>query len=413
MSIWQTVPENEIKGLEARAADHGGVLQLDDCLSALREEMTDEVVDATRTFWAARGVTLKVDVDPEEDPEAGLPDAVLDAPAPAPSEPDAVAEVVAEVVEVDPIDGPAGDLLRRREVRTSRRKPRSVSLPGGTGGAGTADPVRMYLREIGQVPLLVASEEVDLAMRIEAGVHAEERLADLNASGEIGRIDAGEKARLRRTVRDGERAKQELTQANLRLVVSIAKRYLGRGMQILDLIQEGNLGLMRAVEKFDYTKGFKFSTYATWWIRQAITRAIADQARTIRIPVHMVESINKVHRHQRILMVELEREPTIEGAGGEDRADAPAGAGDPAHLPGPAVARLARRGRGRQPPGRLHRGPARGHARRRGDRELAVRADHVGARRAVGPGEGGRAVALSASTATSRRPSKRSDGSSA
>jgi RNA polymerase primary sigma factor len=170
----------------------------------------------------------------------------------------------------------------------------------------------MYLREIGQVPLLVASEEVDLAKRIEAGVQAEERLADLNASGEIDSLEPVEKAQLRRTVRDGERAKQELTQANLRLVVSIAKRYLGRGMQILDLIQEGNLGLMRAVEKFDYTKGFKFSTYATWWIRQAITRAIADQARTIRIPVHMVESINKVHRIQRQLMVELEREPTIE-----------------------------------------------------------------------------------------------------
>lgn len=308
MSIWQTVPENEIKGLEARAAEHDGVLQLDDCLSALREEMTAEVVDATRTFWASRGVTLKVDVEPEEDPAADLPDAVLESPAPADG------EVVTEVVEVeiDPIDGPAGDLMRRREVRTSRRKPRQSSLPGGTGGAGTADPVRMYLREIGQVPLLVAQEEVDLAMRIESGVFAEERLADLNASGEIEQLDAGEKARLRRTVRDGERAKQELTQANLRLVVSIAKRYLGRGMQILDLIQEGNLGLMRAVEKFDYTKGFKFSTYATWWIRQAITRAIADQARTIRIPVHMVESINKVHRHQRILMVELEREPTIE-----------------------------------------------------------------------------------------------------
>src|SRR5690606_8360482 len=179
-------------------------------------------------------------------------------------------------------------------------------------GGGTSDPVRMYLREIGQVPLLVAQEEVDLAKRIEAGVKAEEQLANLNASGEIDSLDPAEKARLRRTVRDGERAKQELTQANLRLVVSIAKRYLGRGMQILDLIQEGNLGLMRAVEKFDYTKGFKFSTYATWWIRQAITRAIADQARTIRIPVHMVESINKVHRHQRLLIQELEREPTIE-----------------------------------------------------------------------------------------------------
>jgi len=170
----------------------------------------------------------------------------------------------------------------------------------------------MYLREIGQVPLLNAQEEVSLAMRIEAGVLAEERTADLNASGEINTLDAVEKAQLRRTIRDGERAKRDLTQANLRLVVSIAKRYLGRGMHILDLIQEGNLGLMRAVEKFDYTKGFKFSTYATWWIRQSVTRAIADQARTIRIPVHMVESINKVHRHQRALNQELEREPTIE-----------------------------------------------------------------------------------------------------
>ncbi len=310
MSIWQTVPDNEILGLQARAEEHGGVLQLDDALSALREEMTDEVVDETKAFWAARGVTLRVEVEPEVDPTVGLPDAVLDAPAA--TETVEAEDAVVEVVEVDPIDGPAGDLLRRREVRTSRKKARPVSLPGGTGGAGTSDPVRMYLREIGQVPLLVASEEVDLAKRIEAGVLAEERMADLNASGEIADMDAGEKARLRRVVRDGERAKRELTSANLRLVVSIAKRYLGRGMQILDLIQEGNLGLMRAVEKFDYTKGFKFSTYATWWIRQAITRAIADQARTIRIPVHMVESINKVHRHQRLLMVELEREPTIE-----------------------------------------------------------------------------------------------------
>ena len=305
MSIWLNVPENEVRSLQARAEQHGGTLSLDDALSALRAEMTDELVDDTRSFWQARGVRVQVEVEPEADPSENLSDlelapAAKAAPQPVPAEP------------AFDVDGPEGDLMRRREVRTSRKKGRPVSLPGGTGGAGTADPVRMYLREIGQVPLLVAQEEVDLAMRIEAGVKAEERLADLNASGGIDDLDPVEKAQLRRTVRDGERAKRELTQANLRLVVSIAKRYLGRGMQILDLIQEGNLGLMRAVEKFDYTKGFKFSTYATWWIRQAITRAIADQARTIRIPVHMVESINKVHRHQRLLIQELEREPTIE-----------------------------------------------------------------------------------------------------
>jgi RNA polymerase primary sigma factor len=303
VSIWQQVPDSEVRSLQERAEQHGGVLSLDDALSALREEMTDQVVDETKAFWCGRGVTVKVDVEPEVDPTVDIPEAVLR---------DEVAAVELAPDVEDPIDGPGGDLLRRRAVRTSRKKGRPVSLPGGTSGAGTADPVRMYLREIGQVPLLVAQEEVDLAMRIEAGVLTEERIADLNASGEIARLDPEEKARLRRTVRDGERAKQELTQANLRLVVSIAKRYLGRGMQILDLIQEGNLGLMRAVEKFDYTKGFKFSTYATWWIRQAITRAIADQARTIRIPVHMVESINKVHRHQRLLIQELEREPTVE-----------------------------------------------------------------------------------------------------
>ena len=322
MTVWQEVPESELRNLKARADEHGGVLLLDDALSALRMEMTSEVVDETRSFWEQRGIKLQIDVVPEADPIEGLPEDVL---AGAGTEGDAagavlgdaviVADVEVDVVveeTVDPVDGPAGDLMRRRAVRTSRKKARPVSLPGGTAGAGTADPVRMYLREIGQVPLLVAQEEVDLAMRIESGVFAEERVADLNASGEIAGLDPAEKARLRRTIRDGERAKAELTQANLRLVVSIAKRYLGRGMQILDLIQEGNLGLMRAVEKFDYTKGFKFSTYATWWIRQAITRAIADQARTIRIPVHMVESINKVHRHQRLLIQELEREPTIE-----------------------------------------------------------------------------------------------------
>jgi RNA polymerase primary sigma factor len=168
----------------------------------------------------------------------------------------------------------------------------------------------MYLQEIGRVDLLSAEEEVSLAQRIEAGLAAAEEQADLAATG--GEADSEQRVALRRLVRDGKDAERALTRANLRLVVSIAKRYVGRGMLLLDLVQEGNLGLMRAVEKFDWTKGFKFSTYATWWIRQAITRAIADQARTIRIPVHMVESINKVHRMQREMIQELEREPTVD-----------------------------------------------------------------------------------------------------
>ncbi len=176
--------------------------------------------------------------------------------------------------------------------------------------AGGADPTRRYLREIGRVDLLTGPQEVKLAERIEAGLESEHVLADLAASEKLSELEPIERARLRRSQRDGEKAREELTQANLRLVVSIAKRYVGRGLLLLDLIQEGNLGLMRAVEKFDHKKGFKFSTYATWWIRQAITRAIADQARTIRIPVHMVESINRVKRMQRQMLSELEREPT-------------------------------------------------------------------------------------------------------
>src|SRR5918996_4506452 len=170
----------------------------------------------------------------------------------------------------------------------------------------------MFLREIGRLALLVAAEEVELAKRIESGVEASVELAELDASGRLGKLDRTEAVRLQALADDGDDAKSSLIQANLRLVVSIAKRYVGRGMQLLDLIQEGNLGLMRAVEKFDYTKGFKFSTYATWWIRQAITRAIADQARTIRIPVHMVEHMNRVTRAKRQLHQELEREPTID-----------------------------------------------------------------------------------------------------
>jgi RNA polymerase primary sigma factor len=171
---------------------------------------------------------------------------------------------------------------------------------------GGFDPVRMYLKEIGKVPLLTGEQEVTLAKRIEAGVHASDRLeVEPSITGEA-------RTSLEAVVTDGEMAKKQLTEANLRLVVSIAKRYVGRGMALLDLVQEGNLGLIRAVEKFDYTKGFKFSTYATWWIRQAITRAIADQARTIRIPVHMVETMNKVLRVQRQMLQELGREPTVE-----------------------------------------------------------------------------------------------------
>jgi RNA polymerase primary sigma factor len=168
----------------------------------------------------------------------------------------------------------------------------------------------MYLKEIGRVALLTGPEEVGLAQRIEAGAAARVRLEEI--AGLPGDAVVAERARLDAVEADGLEAKRQLIQANLRLVVSIAKRYVGRGMLLLDLIQEGNLGLMRAVEKFDYSKGFKFSTYATWWIRQAITRAIADQARTIRIPVHMVETINKVLRVQRQMVQELEREPTVE-----------------------------------------------------------------------------------------------------
>nr|WP_221378754.1 MULTISPECIES: RNA polymerase sigma factor [Actinoplanes] len=174
----------------------------------------------------------------------------------------------------------------------------------------SADSVRAYLKQIGKVPLLNAEQEVELAKRIEAGLYAAERLRACDEGEE--KLERNMERDLRWIGRDGERAKNHLLEANLRLVVSLAKRYTGRGMAFLDLIQEGNLGLIRAVEKFDYTKGYKFSTYATWWIRQAITRAMADQARTIRIPVHMVEVINKLGRIQRELLQDLGREPTPE-----------------------------------------------------------------------------------------------------
>ena len=203
---------------------------------------------------------------------------------------------------------------KARTVRTTRSRSRARGIDASTVML-TGDPVRMYLKEIGKVDLLTAAEEVDLAMKIEAGLDAADKLEKQEA-GEI-ELTRAEMRRLMRVEQVGLDAKQALISANLRLVVSIAKRYVGRGMLFLDLIQEGNLGLIRAVEKFDYEKGFKFSTYATWWIRQAITRAIADQARTIRIPVHMVETINKLVRVQRQLLQDLGRDPTPEEIGAE------------------------------------------------------------------------------------------------
>ncbi len=203
---------------------------------------------------------------------------------------------------------------KRPRARTSRTRARVRGIDASTVML-TGDPVRMYLKEIGKVDLLTAADEVDLAMKIEAGLQATEQL-EAAEDGEL-ELSRAEKRRLMRVEQVGLDAKQALISANLRLVVSIAKRYVGRGMLFLDLIQEGNLGLIRAVEKFDYEKGFKFSTYATWWIRQAITRAIADQARTIRSPVHMVETINKLVRVHRQLLQDLGRDPTPEEIGKE------------------------------------------------------------------------------------------------
>jgi len=223
---------------------------------------------------------------------------------------DAVA--VVEVVVAAPVEetaaeesGPAGEELEAEEFILSDDDDDEPAAQVAQAGA-TADPVKDYLKQIGKVPLLNAEQEVELAKRIEAGLFGEEKL-----NGEE-KLTPKHLRELQIIAEDGRRAKNHLLEANLRLVVSLAKRYTGRGMLFLDLIQEGNLGLIRAVEKFDYTKGYKFSTYATWWIRQAITRAMADQARTIRIPVHMVEVINKLARVQRQMLQDLGREPTPE-----------------------------------------------------------------------------------------------------
>ena len=291
------------------------------------DDLSGKQMTAVFEYLTANGIKLTgksmqaVEVDDDDDIDVamsdeeimeGIPEDELGAPSEAMSIKQAEEAVEAEAAEakkaaaIDADEKPADAKKRRAEARKARIEASSVVML-------TGDPVRMYLKEIGKVDLLTASEEVDLAMKIEAGLKATEELERAEEEGV--ELTRRERRRLTRVEQVGLDAKDQLIEANLRLVVSIAKRYVGRGMLFLDLIQEGNLGLIRAVEKFDYTKGFKFSTYATWWIRQAITRAIADQARTIRIPVHMVETINKLLRIQRQLLQELGREPTPEEIG--------------------------------------------------------------------------------------------------
>ena len=235
------------------------------------------------------GATLEVPVP--TDPVADL----VTVPEPTAAD----LEIEAEALAVEPVEVVADGVVTD-EAADVEEEAAEIEA----GATLSVDVLRLYLNQIGRVPLLTAEQEVELARAMEAGLFAAERLT----AG--GRISPTMKVDLQTVVRQGERAKQHMLEANLRLVVSVAKKYAGRGMGLTDLIQEGNLGLIRAVEKFDYTKGFKFSTYATWWIRQALTRAMADQARTIRLPVHMVEQVNKIRRVERDLVVQLGRKPT-------------------------------------------------------------------------------------------------------
>ena len=302
-----------IEKLLSLGSKSGSVTE-DDIQVALKDvDVTDAQLTSIYQFLRDRGVEI-IAADEDEDPELSHDD-------------------MDDSMDEDDLDGEESDedhdlkmaknadaemastkSKKKSRARTSRSRARARGIDASTVML-TGDPVRMYLKEIGKVDLLTASEEVDLAMKIEAGLDASDKL-EKHENGEL-ELTRAEMRRLMRVEQVGLDAKQALISANLRLVVSIAKRYVGRGMLFLDLIQEGNLGLIRAVEKFDYEKGFKFSTYATWWIRQAITRAIADQARTIRIPVHMVETINKLVRVQRQLLQDLGRDPTPEEIGAE------------------------------------------------------------------------------------------------
>ncbi len=301
------VPADDFLTLLAAARVHGTITPEDLIPLVQTVELSTEVIVALETEVRKAGIEYVDDTPSEAEAEEAIREAVALVEAV-----DAGEEI--EVVEIDVDAVPAkATKVRGAHSGTTRPTVRPRSAPStfdDDRGGGPTDFVRLYMREIGKVALLSAEEEVSLAERIQARLVAQAALLALEESGETASPAA--RAKLAAAVRDGEAATQALIQANLRLVVSIAKRYRSRPMQFLDLIQEGNLGLMRAVEKFDHTKGFKFSTYATWWIRQAITRAIADQARVIRIPVHMMETINKVGRVQRQMVQELGRDPLLE-----------------------------------------------------------------------------------------------------
>ncbi|MFT0763195.1 RNA polymerase sigma factor [Actinomyces sp. F1_1611] len=285
--------------------------------AAAKKAPAKTTAKATTKATAKKPVKKKVEpvVEVEEDneeatdvPEEELTQEVEIEPIEDDAEEDDDAEPAADDEEEEaPEERSVEEVRRKRGFVVSDSDDQDEPVQQVTVAGATADPVKDYLKQIGKVPLLNAEQEVDLARRIEAGLYADYKLKE-----EGDQMSSRMRRELNLLSADGQNAKNHLLEANLRLVVSLAKRYTGRGMQFLDLIQEGNLGLIRAVEKFDYTKGYKFSTYATWWIRQAITRAMADQARTIRIPVHMVEVINKLARVQRQMMQDLGREPTPE-----------------------------------------------------------------------------------------------------
>ena len=265
----------------------------------------DEVIEVDETDIDLADLVVEDDDSAEDEATDEEPDAEESDAEPAAKSAKGVAAEDEEIAEPSEKDKASGDFVWDEEESEALRQARKDAEL-----TASADSVRAYLKQIGKVALLNAEEEVELAKRIEAGLYATQLMSELAEKGE--KLPAAQRRDMMWICRDGDKAKNHLLEANLRLVVSLAKRYTGRGMAFLDLIQEGNLGLIRAVEKFDYTKGYKFSTYATWWIRQAITRAMADQARTIRIPVHMVEVINKLGRIQRELLQDLGREPTPE-----------------------------------------------------------------------------------------------------